>query len=73
MIARAGGALRDSRVAATDAEGKFSILGLSDGSYRLFFEREGFVRGEYGQRSPGKPGITIDIVGGSKCPESCSH
>ena len=64
VIARVGAALRDSRIAATDANGKFSISGLSDGSYRLFFEREGFVRGEYGQRSPGKPGIPIDIAAG---------
>ena len=64
VIAAIGRPLRESRVAATDAEGKFRVADLPAGSYRLFFEREGFVRGEYGQRSSGKPGVEIEIASG---------
>src|SRR5678815_2637220 len=56
--------LRESRVATTDIEGRFRIGDLPAGNYRLFFEHEGFIRGEYGQRSPGKPGTEVVVAAG---------
>lgn len=58
----AGGQWKDSRISATDAAGHFSIGGLAPGSYRIFFEHDGFIRTEYGQRAPGKSGVPIEIV-----------
>src|SRR4030095_2978693 len=59
-----GGQWKDSRTTATDAVGKFSIGGLTPGSYRLLVEHDGFVRGEYGQRATGKAGVPLDIAAG---------
>src|SRR4030095_2113794 len=58
-----GGQWKDSRTAVSDAAGKFSIGGLAPGSYRIFFEHDGFVRAEYGQRAPGKAGVPLEIAG----------
>jgi hypothetical protein len=59
-----GGQWKDSRTTTTDSAGKFSLGGLTPGSYRVFFEHDGFVRGEYGQRATGKAGVPIDIAAG---------
>src|SRR5262245_25134623 len=57
-----GGPLKDSHIATTDAAGRFHINGFQPGSYRLFFEHDGFVRAEYGQNAPGKSGVPIEIA-----------
>jgi hypothetical protein len=59
-----GGQWKDARTTTTDLAGKFSLGGLTPGSYRIFFEHDGFVRGEYGQRAAGKAGVPIDIAAG---------
>jgi hypothetical protein len=59
-----GGQWKESRTTATDAAGQFSIGNLAPGSYRLFFEHDGFVRGDYAQRAPGKAGVPIEIAAG---------
>ncbi len=59
-----GGLLKDSKTAVSDGDGRFRIDGLASGSYRLFFEHDGFVRAEYGQRAPGKAGVPFEITGG---------
>ena len=64
VVAPVSRSLRESRVAATNSEGKFQVTDLPAGSYRLFFEHDGFVRGEFGQRSPGTPGVEIEITPG---------
>ena len=64
VAAPVGRPLRESRVATTDIEGRFRIGDLPAGNYRLFFEHEGFIRGEYGQRSPGKPGTEVVVAAG---------
>jgi len=56
------GQWKDSRTSSTDAAGHFRIGGLAPGSYRIFFEHEGFIRAEYGQRAPGKAGVPIEIA-----------
>ena len=40
----------DLRTVTADENGKFSIPNLAPGQYRLFAEREGFLRAEYSQR-----------------------
>jgi hypothetical protein len=59
-----GGLLKDSKTAVSDGDGRFRIEGLAAGSYRLFFEHDGFVRAEYGQRVSGKSGVPLEISGG---------
>src|SRR5438874_1494283 len=61
-----GGQWKDSRTTASNAAGQFSIGNLAPGSYRLFFEHDGFVRADYGQRAPGKAGLPIEIIAGKK-------
>jgi hypothetical protein len=59
-----GGLLKDSKIAVSDGDGRFRIEGLASGSYRLFFEHDGFVRAEYGQRALGTAGVPLAITGG---------
>src|SRR5262245_3412269 len=59
-----GGLLKDSKTAVSDDAGRFRIEGMAPGSYRLFFERDGFMRAEYGQRAPGKAGVPLEITSG---------
>ena len=47
--------------ALADATGQFSITGVEPGSYRLFADRNGFVRQEYGARGPDRPGTSLTL------------
>jgi hypothetical protein len=60
----ANGQLKDSHIAVSDSAGRFSIGSLAPGSYRVFFEHDGFLRAEYGQRGPGKTGAAVEITAG---------
>jgi hypothetical protein len=51
-------------VATSDAAGKFSLRDVTAGRYRLTVERQGYVRGEYGQRRPGGPGTPLVLAAG---------
>jgi hypothetical protein len=46
----------------TDANGRFTITGIDPGDYRISADREGFIRSEYGQRTPTGSGITIKLA-----------
>jgi len=46
---------------ATDGNGRFTMTGVEPGQYQLSAEREGFVRSEYGQRTPTGNGITVPV------------
>src|SRR5436190_7966903 len=46
----------------TDANGHFTITGLDPGDYRISADREGFLRSEYGQRTPTGSGITVKLA-----------
>ncbi|MBI1787988.1 MAG: carboxypeptidase regulatory-like domain-containing protein [Acidobacteria bacterium] len=50
----------------TDAGGTFAMKGIEPGKYRLWVERNGFVRQEYGARSSGRPGTTLTLEKGQK-------
>ena len=46
---------------ATDGNGRFTMTGVEPGQYQLSAEREGFVRSEYGQRTPTGNGVTVPV------------
>jgi hypothetical protein len=52
------------RVATTNDTGQFEFKDVPPGRYRLFAEREGFLRTEYGQSLPSPVGIPITLVSG---------
>jgi protocatechuate 3,4-dioxygenase beta subunit len=50
------------QVAVTDPNGNFAFSAVEPGEYRLSADRPGFVRHEYGQKKPGKPGVVIQVA-----------
>jgi protocatechuate 3,4-dioxygenase beta subunit len=65
ILARAGNSLdlsdEDSRSMTTGPQGRFAFTELEAGAYRLAFERNGYVRQEYGQKTfPGR-GMTLEL------------
>jgi hypothetical protein len=65
-IARAKVTLRpansaNSQAVTADDGGKFAFRDLAPGPYRLTVTRDGYVPGEYGQRSPGSPGVPLSL------------
>ena len=48
------------------AGGQFSFQNLEPGQYRLSATRNGYVRMEYGARSPNRPGLPITLNPGQK-------
>jgi carboxypeptidase family protein len=48
----------------TDSQGRFLIKDLEEGSYRLFAQRNGFARQEYGERAPGRGGTLLSLQAG---------
>ena len=62
VIARVGGALTDYRAVETDSAGKFTARELVAGAYRIYAERDGFLRGEHGSRFTGSAGTPVSVV-----------
>lgn len=48
----------------SDNNGRFSFQGLQPGKYRLLASGPGKITTEYGQRSPGAPGLPIVLIPG---------
>ena len=48
----------------TDSQGHFVFKDLDPGSYSLTAQRNGFARQAYGERSPGRPGVPLNILAG---------
>jgi hypothetical protein len=69
VLTKVGGRLSDSVSATTDAQGRFSFSSIPAGDYRLFAEHADYVRGEYGQRSIGRPGSAITLAAGQRLGE----
>lgn len=55
---------RESRVAATDAQGRFEIKELPAGRYTVTASKGGFVALQYGQRRPSESGTPIELGDG---------
>ena len=62
LVAR--GAIPAPVVVMTDDRGRFSFLGLEDGSYNLQVTANGYVMQSYGQRFPNGPGTPIRLTSG---------
>ncbi len=59
----------DSYIATTNSGGQFLFQNLEPGQYRLSASRNGYVRSEYGARSPNRPGLPISIAAGQRMTE----
>ncbi len=55
---------RESRLAATDAQGRFEIKELPAGRYTMTASKGGFVSLQYGQRRPSESGTPIELGDG---------
>lgn len=55
---------RESRVATTDAQGRFEIKELPAGRYTMTASKGGFVSLQYGQRRPSESGTPIELSDG---------
>lgn len=53
----------------SDAAGRFAMKDIDPGRYRLFAERNGFVRQEYGARVAGRQGTVITLSPGQRLTE----
>ena len=51
---------------ATDTDGRFVLKDIEPGRYQLWVERNGYVRQEYGQRNPNRPGTTLTLQKGQR-------
>ena len=61
QVRLSGIAMRESRLATTDAQGRFEIRDLNGGRYSLTASKGGFVTLQYGQRRPGEAGTPIEL------------
>ena len=55
---------RESRLASTDAQGRFEIKELPAGRYTMTASKGGFVSLQYGQRRPSESGTPIELSDG---------
>jgi protocatechuate 3,4-dioxygenase beta subunit len=55
---------RFSRTVTTDTEGRYSLVDLPAGRYRLFVNKAGYVALEYGQARPFETGKPLDLADG---------
>ena len=53
-----------SYTVTTNSRGQFAFQNLEPGPYRLSAMRNGYVRMEYGARSPNRPGLPINLSAG---------
>ena len=55
---------RVNRTVSTDAEGRFDVTDLPDGSYFLTVTRNGYASLQFGQQRPFEPGRTLELTNG---------
>ncbi len=61
QVRLSGIGMRESRLATTDAQGRFEIRDLNGGRYSLTASKGGFVTLQYGQRRPSEAGTPIEL------------
>jgi hypothetical protein len=67
VVVLSGGSGRNASLTATTTSGgQFVFQNLDPGTYRLSAIRNGYVRSEYGARSPNRPGLPIALTPGQK-------
>jgi len=59
--------------AMTDARGHFAIEDVEPGDYRLWVERNGYIRSEYGARRPNHPGTILALGRGQRLRDIILH
>src|SRR5262245_8962246 len=57
---------RRAYTATTGVDGKFAFDDVDPAQYRLDASRAGYVRSEYGARSPNRPGLPITLTAGQR-------
>jgi hypothetical protein len=62
VAARVGGTAAEYRTTVASADGAFPLSGLTAGTYRVFAERAGFLRGEHGRLTPNVAGLPVTLV-----------
>src|SRR5437762_4610086 len=65
-ISAFNGGRAQSYTATTTSGGQFMFQNLEPGQYRLSATRSGYVRMEYGARSPNRPGLPLTVNVGQK-------
>jgi len=61
IVTLSGTALRPTRGAITDDEGRFTLENLPAGLFTLTVSRASFITSAYGARRPGRPGTAIAV------------
>jgi len=46
----------------TDGNGRFTFTGVDPGQYEISAERDGFIRSQYGQRTPTGSGVVVPVT-----------
>lgn len=64
VVAKVGGSVDDYRTSVADANGRFVFRDLAAGNYRVFTERQGYLRGEYGRSVASGNGTPVWLVEG---------
>lgn len=65
-LRKADGRQEVTQGATTTSDGRFLLKEVEPGRYRLTAGRNGYVRREYGQRSPGRPGSILELSPGQE-------
>lgn len=65
-LARTDSPASATYIASTNAEGKFALMDVVPGEYRLAATRMGYVRSEYGQRGPNSKGLILHVAAGQE-------
>jgi len=64
IVTRIQGQLNDVQTVIADDTGRFVVRNLAPGSHRVFAIRDGFMRAEFGQLKPTRPGMPIVLTAG---------
>ncbi len=66
LLTKVGGTLSDSITTIAEANGTFLVPNIPAGQYRIFFQHNDYLRGEYGQSGVDTPGSPIRVGVGQR-------